>query len=272
MAQQQFSPEQIQSAVESGLITQEDADSLLQQMEGDMPWGAAAGATVGGLAGAGIGALVGGPMGKKLSGAMSNLAGSNAVSKGLKTAGEYGEGAFKGGTRSQLGGDIAGAATGLGAGGMAGSAAGGMMDSEPQGLSDEQQQLIQALMSPETSPEDKKQILAMLQQMEQGGGEGDPNEQEPDQDVDDGSGFPWSQAAGGAAGAAIGASLGAGAGHMATRGAAGMMGKPRLGGFNAAQMGGAGAGLGLGGAGGIGAMGMMMDPRKQQYADPLGQG
>ena len=279
---QQFSEESLQAALDQGLIGQADFDSLMQQQGGGFPWGAAAGGTVAGLAGAGTGLLAGIPAGKGLSKAMAGMGDTNMFSRGMKSMGQHGEQMIPnagGVTRSEFGGALSGTGIGSAAGATAGATLGGMADQEG-GLDEETQQLIAALMSPDTSSEDKKKILAILQQM-QGAGQEEPMDQEPDQEPDqdtDDEGFPWSQAAGGVAGAAIGAGLsGLGMQGAARRiGAgpgAGMMTGARkgLGGLSQAQFGGGamgGVGLGIGGVGAAN----MMDPRKEQYADPLGQG
>lgn len=142
-----YTPEQVQQALDDGLITEQDAQYLTQALESEVGTGAA----LGGIAGGAMGAMVpGGAMGK-----LGAAAGGAAL------------GALAGGAMAPSGGGVEGY-------GAYNPATGQMM------LLD-RDMALRLLMDPNTPPAAKKKLLASLQQLdaqeppaEQGYGEGVP--------------------------------------------------------------------------------------------------
>jgi hypothetical protein len=273
----QYTEDDVKRAVESNLISPDDAQFLLSQLQGggqeDSGYGGMIGGGLGALAGAGLGAVLGNKGGNKLAAKFGGPADETAQSFGNRMARGFGDHLAYQPEGRNLGvgspAEWAAGALGTGLGGWGGAELGGMMGGAPSSGSDERDQLLQALMDPNTPPGEKKQILQMLQQMDAGAQE---------QPVDDGS------SGGALSGAAWGGGAGAGLGLGAGLGATSDMfnGKPRFTGANKAMAGGlgglGGAALGAGLGAGIGAMmgpdsgpPSPIDPR-QKYRDPLGQG
>lgn len=211
-----FTPQDIEAAVAAGLISNEDAATLMESLQPEgMPWGAIAGGALGAVAGGAAGYKGGGKLGSILSGSAEKAA------PGLMQ--DMAAGASRTRTMPMPGGkpgvdfnlaELGTGAAGLGAGGVGGAMMGGMMDGPPEmgdyeqggdamgqaaeGLSDEDRTMaLQALTDPNVPPQVKKEILAALQAYDaaEGGGEEE-------------GGFPWGAVGGGLAGAGLGALVG----------------------------------------------------------------
>ena len=247
-----YTPEQVQAALDQGLISAEDAAYLNKALEDSFPWGGTAGALGGAAAGAAMGAG-----GAKLAG---DMLGDSAKAAKLAPNAPEGAGAKREGVANWLNtanpdvgipftdmaiqsnkGDVLGGGLGGVAGGVAGGMAGdamfpnegmgvegkGYMDPRSGAVNMDPDMALRLLIDPNTPPQVKKQIIGALQnspdyQEMQGG------EMEDDGDLDD---MGMGGVAGLGLGALAGAGLGAVGGHMGANalkgmapGAEGMMG------------------------------------------------
>lgn len=237
MAQQpNYTPEQVQQALENGMISEQDAEYLNKALEDTMPWGGIAGGIGGAVAGAAMGA--GGS--KMAADAIGDWGAKAAAKDGASaTAGAnrkgvsdwmnspvptgnipFTEKALPETTKGQLALGGAGA-LGLGAGGAyagdtllpnegMGVEGAGAMD--PSGAQMDQDMALRMLVDPSTPPEVKKKILEALQS--------NPEYQESQMDGEEEGGMD--ALAGAGLGALGGAALGAAGGQFGAKALGGM--------------------------------------------------
>jgi hypothetical protein len=297
MAQQpNYTPEQVQAALDQGLISPEDAEYLNKALEDSMPWGGMAG----GLAGAAAGAAMGAGGSKLAADALGNSAAAAKAAPGAAPeAGAKRQGTADWmntktpemgipGTDSMLQpsyGELALGGAGAVGGGIGGAMAGdamlpnegmgvegkGYTDPRTGGTTMDPDMALRLLTDPNTPPGLKKQIIEALQRSQdyqdmQGGGEMGGGEM----GGEEGGGMDLGGMLGMAGGALGGAALGGAAGHFGAKGladmapgGAGMMGSMKNGlqSGGAAMagempMGGLGMGMNIGGATG-GGLGML---------------
>lgn len=221
-----YTAEQIQQALEAGLISQEDADYLMQALEPGTNWGGIAGGVAGALGGAALGGMAGKKLADKfmpaaIDGAVSHPNMPKMVQDLMTNDNQIGRLA----TGDVIGGGL-GAGLGVGPGAMAGNAV--MPPSEGEGVAGsaammntqegsrailDKDMALRMLVDPNTPPEVKQKILAALEAA--GGSDQVPIfGQEADQMgiPQDQAGVPWGAIlgtlAGGGAGAALGAKFG----------------------------------------------------------------
>lgn len=298
-----YTPDQVAAAVKAGLISQEDAQYLMQELQTTgTPWGGIAGGAALGLAGAALGGMGGqavakrvGDWGKKAVQDFDyQLAGSKLPEDspafdppGLKDKAKnyLGQGAEFLGRQHKVPGmdnyevsnlSMLGASAGGGAGAGLGAWGGNaMMPAAPgegveggpwtAGEDFDRDSALRTLIDPSTPADVKKQIMQMLQQFDQ---------QNPPAEQGYGEGMPWGAMAGGALGAALG---GAGGQQLGKRAPAWLGDTSSIGksmGDNPGwSQGGLGAGLGALGLGGGAMAGGAMAPRRPSpYEDPLSVG
>lgn len=253
-----YKPEDVQAALQSGLITEQDAQYLLDALE--------PGASIGGLVGGSLGAMGLGALG----GSLGGTAGSKLAGKfGQAPLGEGAGVMRKMGAKAAdpdvagLGGAGLGAAVAGTAGAMSGNMIGNMMfpGSPGEGVrgqvgpnGPDKDALLRALVDPNVLAKTKQQIMAMLQEQEsmqegmgETGKEGAPG---------------WAEVAGGLAGGLAGGSAGANLGQFAGRkfGLAGELAGIGMGGLG---------GLGAGAYGGVRGADAIANAMRSPYEDPL---
>lgn len=154
-----YTKENIQAALESGLITDEDAQYLADALEPGTPWGGILGGAAGLAAGGMAGAKLGSKATQKFLPETSKLA-SNNIPEMVGGAALGGLGAYGG---AELGDAMIPAAEGEGITGV------GFYDEQnrvPPMV--DQDMALRILIDPNASPEIKKKILAALQAQQEG--------------------------------------------------------------------------------------------------------
>lgn len=186
-----YTAEQIQQALEAGLLSQQDAEYLMQALEPGANYGGLAGGALGALGGAALGGMAGAKLGGKF--AANTVMDSPAATLGA-------------------------GAVGAGLGGWGGAEAGEAMmpPSEGEGVEGqagvnpytgekimERDFVLRALMDPKIPADTKKELFKMLQAYDT---------ENPPAEMGYGAGVPWGALlgtlAGGGAGAALGAKFG----------------------------------------------------------------
>jgi hypothetical protein len=207
MAEKGYTPEQVQQALDAGLIKPEDAEYLVSALG---PQTSMAGAIGGALAGGALGGAVGKWGNTKLAGALGSEEGmlgmkSDALGKNLTPE------MFGGSIPAMSRGDVGGMALGGLAGGGGGGFGGGMgFASEGQGVgtNDPMDMALRILIDPNAPKEQKKAAAMFLQEQEAAAQAGQGQGQGSDM---------FGPAAGAALGGLGGAALGALGGPMAAR-------------------------------------------------------
>jgi len=268
-----YSPEQVQSALQAGLVSEEDANYLMEALgnQGSGLGGALGAAGVGTAAGL-LGGKGAGMLARKLAeGNPAGMAARAATSKPIpeELMGMQMPGMAANRSAASLGGGAAAGILGAGAGAYGGSQLMGQ-PGEGVGTEDPRDMAMRILIDPQTSKQQKQQAAMFLEQMQQ-------------QEGQEGQGMSGTEMGGMGLGAALGLGAGALAGNaggkflsrMAGPTAGGMqdagrfMGNQLGGGMNVGGAGMATMGAGLGGWGG-GEAGEMMTSRP--YEDPLAAG
>jgi len=263
-----YKPEDVQAALQSGLITDQDAQYLLDALEPGAPVGGMVGGAIGAAGLGALGGALGGGAGAKLAGNFGKA--TMGADPGMMRKMGAGIADFAG--KPAVGGmDMAGlgaAGLGAGAGGTAGAMSGDMMfpGSPGEGVQGQvgpngpdKDALLRALMDPSTPPKMKQQIVAMLQEQE------GPQEDmgEPGEEGAGGGAPGWAEALGGLAGGALGGYGGYKGGMKAGGAMGGLTGE--LAGAGLGALGGAG----LGAYGGVQGADAAANAMRSPYEDPL---
>lgn len=275
----QYTREDVQSAVDGGLIGEDDAQALLEALEPEMSGGAMAATGLGALAGAGLGALAGSKGLKTLG---SKLGGENKLGKFLgkqSTSVWNNADTTQGQQLGLMGGGLLGSGLGALGGDLGGEAAfpgnpgSGLQAQSPDANGNlDYDSLLAILVDPSAPGDLKRQAMQMMQQLNQG-----MSQEQPQLGAEDTGGFPY----GAAGGAAVGiGSVGAPSAYYGNKLGASMAGAEGAGRFSqfagkpmvksANPMGMALGGLGaLAGGAGMGLAGSEMFDQGSRYRDPL---